>query len=683
MSAVQRIKIPGASSDTWNVYGDTLRKVHITYATPLIFDQVGEFFDASKWVHLLKDADVKTVIIYMKDHHGRCYYKTNLGKQYLVDILGMFLPEAHKGGIEVHPYFSVGFDQYAIGNHPDWTTVDASGKVPARAGDIFERPCIISSPYREFAWKQLEDMVSKYDVNGVWYDIGQFYDPCYCYYCRKKYKDKFGEEIPENPNDLPAEGLAFLQSEYKSFYDEAERIIKKYRPDALTGGTSGYDMISIECHQPFYEGQDMIARLGKARKIPTEITSPGSYSGWDGFDSKPATLLKLEIAGALAHGANILIGVAPYVTGAPEPGVFANIKEVFSYVKSVEPYCTKVESVSDVALRYDETIQLYSDYPFRMAPSEFTGFHECLLDEHLQYDFVKGDEDLSKYSLLILADQRNISGDVVKNIAEYVKAGGNLLVTALTSLTKNDFAFSEVMGVHYKRRGHYDFAYMYLKDEMLAKNLPEVPLIITSPIEIELDGAEELATFAYPETAWNSYVCSWLSRPKPKPDSKHYSLITLNRFGQGKCLYVGFQVGAASQSAIRVRGFEETMPKRILYHNDTLYRRLVKNLIGTLLKNRLVETNAPPGVKTVLNKKAEKYILHLVNHHIGSASRVSDGINNLTLTGLEVSIDLKRISDVSKVYSAPDKVNIPYNKEDSRLKLQIPPFDVNAVIVIE
>ena len=88
-------------------------------------------------------------------------------------------------------------------------------------------------------------------------------------------------------------------------------------------------------------------------------------------------------------------------------------------------------------------------------------------------------------------------------------------------------------------------------------------------------------------------------------------------------------------------------------------------------------------MKVVLNKKGEKHVLHLVNHHIGSVGRVSDGINNLTLAGLEVSIDLKRIGEVSRVYSTPDEVDIPYDKGDNKLKIKIPPFDVNSIIVIE
>jgi len=286
---------------------------------------------------------------------------------------------------------------------------------------------------------------------------------------------------------------------------------------------------------------------------------------------------------------------------------------------------------------------------------------------------VKGDEDLSKYSLLILADQQSMSADTIENIAGYVKAGGNLLVTASTSLTKNVFVLSEVMGVHYKRQGQYNIAYMYIEDEMLEKNLPKVPLIITRPVEVELDGVEELATFAYPESH---------SRSKPEPDTKHYPLITLNGLGNGKCLYVGFQIGVAAQSTIRVFLLGER-PRGIQYHRNTNYRILVKNLVGRLLERKLVETNAPPGVEVVLNRKGEKHILHLVNHHIGSVDRVSYGVNNLTLRGLWVSIDLKRIGDISKVYSVPDKVDLPYEKMDDRLKVQVPPFDVNAVIVIE
>ena len=110
----------------------------------------------------------------------------------------------------------------------------------------------------------------------------------------------------------------------------------------------------------------------------------------------------------------------------------------------------------------------------------------------------------------------------------------------------------------------------------------------------------------------------------------------------------------------------------------------MKNLVSTLVDNRLVQTNAPAGVKVILNRKNDRHILHLVNQHIASAYGMSDGANNLTLRGLTVSIDARRIGSPKRIYTVPGGQDLTFRMvEEDRVEIEIGDFDVSTIIAIE
>jgi hypothetical protein len=75
------------------------------------------------------------------------------------------------------------------------------------------------------------------------------------------------------------------------------------------------------------------------------------------------------------------------------------------------------------------------------------------------YVFDQGLRDLSRFKVVILADQESLSDNAVALLREYVKNGGALLATGRSSLYNDwrrrrpDFGLADVLDVHYRNRG--------------------------------------------------------------------------------------------------------------------------------------------------------------------------------------------------------------------------------------
>src|SRR5215471_15140713 len=99
-------------------YNETLRKIHILYVSPPWVSERGERFDAQEYVQRLQDAGVSLVQVYAKDHHGVTYYPCSLGLPYPRDVMAELEAACHRAGIRIMAYYSVCFDNYALGLHP-------------------------------------------------------------------------------------------------------------------------------------------------------------------------------------------------------------------------------------------------------------------------------------------------------------------------------------------------------------------------------------------------------------------------------------------------------------------------------------------------------------------------------------------------------------------------------------
>ena len=468
----------------------------------------------------------------------------------------------------------------------------------------------------------------------------------------------------------------------------------KYRPDAIVmynaGGTpeDAIDDSDANCAEglaPAHSYQSFSCRWAKSHGKPYEIiTSSGLpnsvQSSWsapqpvffDHWTQKPAELLQLETSIAAAHGGNATIGLMPFANGTIEQGQLPALRAAFDRIRRLEPYLKGIETMPDVGL-------VLTTEPYR-APHRWAGMmegalqlHEALLQGHFQFEVVEGQgvEDYCRYQVVILADQLTMSQREVQRVRDYVAEGGHLVVMGASSLydeqghALEDFALSDVMGVHYEGKIEDRFGYLRIRDADLAKGIPDVPILVNrAPLRLAVEQDEVLAWVARPEALRTEATAMIWGNPAPD-DTETYPAVVRHQFGRGCCCTIGVSL-------------ETTGPV------GTWTRQMAINLVDSTLDHKSLVTDAPPGVEVVWNRQDQRSILHLINHQAGDPDRLSTEQNKLVLRGITVRLARNNLSACTRIRSLDDSVSeVAHRSTEDWLEIEIPPFVVHTALIIE
>jgi hypothetical protein len=678
-------------SDWWS--GDQ-RKIHILYVSPPWARERGQRFEADDWARQMCAACVASVELYCKDHHGVCYYPTSpgLGLDYPRDVVGELYDAAKAERLRFVAYFSVGYDAYALGLHPDWMQLDAEGR-PFQYRPFFH--ACLNSPYRDFALQQLDELCRHRRFDAVWLDIVSFIfktpehagrhlgAPCYCLYCRRRYRERFGQPLPLDPSLDERLTLYRWQVEsLRGWLDEAYATIRRATAShgqgdeiAITyNGAGGWhdpidsaSLTSIEAHAPEYLRQSFTARWARGKGKPFEVLTPGGLpgarGGWDSWDPKPVEALAIEQGVVAAQGGSQVFGVVPYPDGSLDAAQLEGLGRVFAHTAAFEEISRGASSVAQAAIllasRPAETPHLWSD-----ALASALAWHTALTTGHLLFDVLPRAEGLERYELVILPDAVAPTVETIAALHRYVEAGGRLIVTGRSAFldpagrTLGRTELSDVLGVDHQASSEHVFGYLRARDAALAANLPVAPILVKGrPIECGLAGAESLADLLLPETAYADPTTILWGFPPPDRGARLPG-VTLRSVGRGRAAYVA--------APLDTRGFE-----------NTLARSLAIGLVDRLLERRWLTTDAPPGVEIVLNRVAGGHVLHAIDHRAGDPTYGRPG-TGATPGGLTIGLDGQRVP-VEAATLVPGGAPLPVARAGGRTTLTLPAFDVHLV----
>jgi hypothetical protein len=665
-------------------YNETLRKVHILYVSPQWAGERGERFDAREYVQRLRDTGVTLVQVYAKDHHGVCYYPCSLGLPYPRDVMAELQAECHRAGMRIMAYFSVCFDNFALGLHPEWRATDRAGNAP-KIGPFFT--ACPNSGYRAFAIQQLKELVSHAPWDGIWLDIiplawgttplwlihSQNF-PCYCLGCQRAFQQRFSRMLPLEPTlEERRESFRFMTDSTADFLQEMYGTIRTSLPEAVVtynaAGAPGdpidsADLVSIEGHAPNYVRQSFLSRWGRARVKPFEIMTAGAVTGWNGWDVKPASTLELEMSIAAVHCGSMTVGLAPYPSGALEAGWFDAYRPAFRRIEQLEPLVRGAVGVHDVGL---VLAAKPASAPAAWSPmyQAAEAAHELLLQEHLLHAVVPEITGLEGYRLVVLANQQALSQAEAALVREYVAAGGHVLITGETGMLdetgrqRDDFALADVMGVHFQSRARLHRAYIRLADPTLAHGIPDMPLAWDqSPIEVVLDGGQILATYCPGEAEVTDATTILWGYPAPA-HAPVMPLAVAHQFGQGQCLYLAIDLA--------VQGF-----------GSLWLRMLGRNILRMLLTDPAITVEAPPSVEVVLNRQGSRCVLHLLNHAAGAADSTPYAFD---VHGIRVRLHT-RLGDLTSASVVGEDLVLPLQQEAGGAALAVPPLRTQMALVL-
>ncbi|MBL0161217.1 MAG: hypothetical protein IPP47_29665 [Bryobacterales bacterium] len=141
-----------------------------------------------------------------------------------------------------------------VETHPEAWPINEKGE-PAPAASWFMGVCPTDPAFRQFRVKQLEELLGRFEVAGVWLDYfhwhAQFEEPqpilpetCFNHSCLRAFQKASGIQLP---NLQPAEAARYILSKHEKAWREwrvqvlegwaveLRKIVKRIRPDAQLG----------------------------------------------------------------------------------------------------------------------------------------------------------------------------------------------------------------------------------------------------------------------------------------------------------------------------------------------------------------------------------------------------------------------------------------------------------------
>ncbi len=655
------------------------RQVHLDFHTSGEIENIGSRFSKEQFQNALKMGHVNSITLFSKCHHGWAYHPSEANTMHPhldFDLLGAEIEAAHEIGVKTPIYISAGLDEKMARLHPDWLYRNADEStewVKDFTVPGYHRMCM-NSPYLDYLLAQIEEVLERYDGDGIFLDIvGVF--PCYCQHCVAKMRERgWDPYAPDNAYRLGVET-------YMNYLRRVRETVDKHKPghpvfhnaghlsagrrdfaylnthlelESLPTGGWGYDHFPLSAAYARTLGMEFLGMTGKFH------LSWGEFGGF-----KHPNALRYEASLSIANGAKVSIGDQLHPLGFMEPATYKLIGEAFKEVEEKEPWLDGVESVADIALLSQEALFAHmspeKDPPGKRSWIGSTGASRILLEGKYLFDMVDTEADLSKYKLVILTDDSIIDDEVAEKLREFTENGGKILATGDSTLMNDGSGFAFDLGAKYIGSCKYNPTYLHPKFEM--EGLYDSAYVIYQPCnDIEATGD----VLAYREDPYfNRSTFKFSSHQHTPNDPEKVSpAITVGADGA----YISFRL------------FSEYATKGSL-----IAKQVIKHVIDVLLgENKTLTTSLPAqGVVTLMNQVAER---RLVNHLLyASPVKRGNGVEVIEdivpVYNTEVSIKLDR--EPERVYLAPQDRDIDFDYTDGILTYTLDKIECHQMVVIE
>ena len=653
-------------------------------------------FDAGRYARALVEAKAQSIVAYAHSHVGLFNYPTKVGKQHAGwkgrDGFGEILARCHERKIAVVAYTSLIFDRWAADNHPDWRMVAHDGK-PLGAGGRHGLLCL-NSPYRDYVRQFAEEIGTRYDVDGVRFDMTFWPGLCFCRHCQGRFADEVGGDLPRTIDWADARWVAFQRCRERwlaEFAAVATDAVRRTRPDAsVEHQASTYPLNwqfgvteALVARNDFLQGDFYGDALQGSfvRKLLEALTPqrPFGYETSVKIELKDHTALKSEAlleakaSAALADAAAFVFidGIDPAGTIDPRP--YSRMGRVFG---RLAPYYEHLggDRVRDVGIYYS-TISKFnlSAGPRPVGQPDTSDAHteaamqaaRRLLAAHIPFGVVNKDglKRLGDLRVLILPCVNLMGEDELALIGDWVHSGGTVYASGGTSLLdtigtrRGDFGLSPVFGVSlvtadWSPREHFiaptaagrphfgDFDVMY--PAFVSGHVHEVTAHA---------GATVLATTTLPwPNSDPTRFASIHSNPPWTPTARPE--VVVNTFGKGRAVYCASVL--------------ETVPA---------LAPAFLSLLRLLSPRFRVEATAPECVEVTLFHQPERhrYVLGLVNFQ--------PSLPNIPIEGIEITLRLG--SAVRSVRPLPDGPALTLRQGEGGVTFTVPRLATLGLYAVE
>jgi len=672
-------------------YCNALFQVHLDFHTP---DDVPDLFaelDGAAMAETMKDSGIEAVAIFAKGHYGNVYYPTRFSNRHPHlgdrDLLGETVKEMNARDIRVLAYYSVCVEVKQAHRNPDWGQKDPEGNQLGVFGHW--KDMCVNSPYtEELLLPQLHEMVSGYDVDGLFLDMVYFLERgCHCRYCQAAYQAEFGVPIGEGPkDDLREFQRRSIRRFLRKVRDRVDTVrdgvlvlvnggyslARDFRDDVAPSGRMGFPYLDVGVveSQPAWGGYHALARncrYSRTIGIPFEAIDVRFIKHWGEWTTKPVPQLQYEAAVIAAHGGLICMGDQLHPRGRLPAEAYRRLGETSAFINERRHLILGSHTVRYCALLA----------PGRKDPLD--GANALLSELQVQFDIIdeEGLADLSGYELLVLPETGCLSPKAIQRIETFVEGGGKLITTGDSSLVQGsgDFALANVLGVTYGGVAPYSVSYLspetpvYHDPDRVVGGAGENgigdPLLLKGkPITLVPGSARTVAQLLRPYTECVGER-SFSHQHAPPTNDILGPAITVNDFGSGKAATVATPI------------FTD------FWENDHVWLRdTIECVMRHLDTSPPYHVDGPASLETNLCVKGSEFLLHVINAHLsrgtGGGYPYMDRI--VPLHDTEISMKVEREPGAVTLEPSGSEMEFQYQKDKGRVTFTVPRIGLHEII---
>ena len=650
------------------------RQVHLDFHTSPLIEGVGHDFEPEAFSSQLEEARVESVTVFAKCHHGMSYYPTEVGVRHPHlerDLLGEMVAACHSRGIRTPIYISVVWDEHMAHEHPEWLQITPEGRAgvipPFTAG--WKWLCM-NSPYLDYVVAQTEEVVRRYQADGIFFDIIMVNSPgCTCRYCldgmraqalnpqNAEHLRRYGMLVARRAMERLSEAVWRHRPGLKVFYNSRLRLAR----DVESGWRSELPFMthveieSLPSGQWGYLHYPLFSRYVQTLGVPYLGMTARFHKSWADFGGlKNEAALEYEVFSMLATGASCSIGDQLHPRGALERPAYELIGRVFRSVEAKEPWCRSAEAVPEVGVLV--TVEGWEREADLTAEE---GATQALLQSQRQFQFVDEAADWTAYPMLVLPDRCSVDASMVRRLRDYVASGGSLLVSGASALQGNDGTMAELLGVSIAEPAdfgtHYIEAEPGLGLEDMTHVMYEPPALVTA-----LPEAEVLAWVVRPyfDRTWEHFS----SHRQTAPDGRT-AFAAVSR--QGRAVYIASPIFAAYRR-----------------HGNRVYRRIIEACLDLLAPERLVRAALPSAGQVTLMRQGERLVCHLL-HYVAERRTPDIDIIEDVVPLQDVTLHVRTEEHPSRVYLAPGEQPLHWRHADGVTTVVVPEVRGHQMVVFE
>jgi hypothetical protein len=660
------------------------RQIHLDFHTSERIPGIGSRFDTRDFAKTLSEANVDSVTVFSKCHHGWSYHPTEVGKQHPnldFDLLRAQIDALHGAGINAPVYLSAGWDELAAREHPGWRVVTPEGKLIRQRGEPLGPGWAFldfNSPYLDYLCRQVEEAMQLFgDGDGIFIDI------CFALVSASTWAQaKMEKEGLDWTN--PDDRIKFTEATQIMFFDRVSGAVRKHDPKMPLFFNFGHvrrgrrDILKYFTHLEIeslptafwgYEHFPVSARYAETLGVPFLGMTGKFHHLWGevGGYKKPEALL-YECGAMIAQGAACSVGDHLHPTGAIDKTTYRTIAAAYAHVRDCEPWAVGSENVAEIGV-------LSTEAAARPSLAGIPGHHvdadegavRVLLEGRFTFDVLDLESDLAKYRLVILPDAVTVGPKLKTRINAYVKNGGRVLLTGKSGIdAEKGFVFD--VGAKWQGPSPYSEGDYLLPAEALRASFVDDPLFMYEVAErIKVKGGTSLGDVYDPYFDRTAKHFSGHVNTPSQPDPSGYDAGS----EKGGFVYLAHPIFTAYKRIGAVAMLE-------------IAERLIERALGT---RRLIETSLPRAGRATLRRqpKEKREVLHLL--HATPALRGNIRGDNVQpiqdlVTLNEIAVSVAADGKVRSVKLAPSGDALAFTQKTGRVSFTVPKLTGHQVVEI-